>query len=226
MPIRVVVIMKRKIQILDHELHLRSISDSFVRSHLYQGSRALIDVRRRIGRFDELTHFFNLIHGLFHQPALTFGLCTHSFTPWARRLNINFGLNAYIDTPNQRVEQIDLLRNLTLFATLDRNDQEDFIPISLVRFNTLNRNFMFGINHRWTPSLISTFVFGTKPETRFSSRLEYRHAHTNCEIIGQYSDSRVSSLQLNYLSCLRYRDTYCIDGGFDYRVKYHGRVRD
>ena len=209
--------MKYRLNILDNELRLRSISNT---------SKS-ITIQNNIGRFDELTHFFNIINGLFHQTAFTFGLNTYHLTSLLHLPEINFGLNMHIDQQNLEQFKIDWLKTLTFYSLINENHshsvqnnnvQQENIPIGVIKFHTSNKDFMFSLNHRWTPSLTTTFRFRTIPQKTFWSHIEYRHPNETYELISEYKMRHLSNIQFSYLSCLWQRVNYQIDGGIDLKV--------
>lgn len=209
--------MNKKIHILDNDLRIRSLVDG---SSTRQSSSFITHRSHRIGRFDELTHFFNVIYGLFHQPMFTFGLNTFIVNPWTQQSNINLGFNLHLDLFTSKAKHIELLRNTTFYALTDCYERATTFPTTLIRFNTLDQNLLVGINHRWTPFFTSTFLFGTHRENKFCSFFEYHDRHITSEFKCEYFFPHCANIQLNYLSCLWPGPMYQIDGGFDCRVKF------
>lgn len=197
LPIMVGHSSQKTIQILDNELRLRSLTNHIV---------------NHIGRFDELTHFFNVIIGLFHQPSITFGLSTLSLSEF------NLGMNMYLDENNFKHEKIDFFRNLILFGLIGNNSRRTNQPLSSIKFHTLDNNLIFNVNYQWTPSLMTIFRLRTMPQKRFSSQLEYKRANETFELLGTYDERNLSSIQLSYLSSLWTRKNCQLDGGIDLRV--------
>lgn len=207
---------KKTVHILDNELRFRSIPNSFTS----------LNIQNNIDRFDELTHFFNVINGLFHQSTFTFGLNTYHLAPLFHLPEMNVGFNIHIDQQNLEQKKIDLLKNMTLYSIIssnktniiENNNQEQNQSRGIIKFHTSNKNLMLNINHRWTPSFTTTFRLGTIPEKRLWSHIEYRHPNVTYEFIGEYGTSQLSSIQFSYLSCLLQRMNYRIEGGIDFKV--------
>ena len=218
---------KNTIQVLDNELRLRSIAtnDNFHQSR--SNSSRLTITEHSIGRFDELTHFFNIINGLFHQSALTLGLSTYHLAPLFRLPELNIGVNVNIDQQSLEQYKIDFLRDVTLYGVLGRQEASSSINrdhqqnklMGIVKFHTSDENLMLGLTHRWSPSLTTTFRFRTVPQKKLWSHIEYRRPEDIYELIGEYSTQHSPSVQFSCLSCLWQRDHYRIDGGIDLRVK-------
>lgn len=199
---------KKTVHILDNELRFRSIPNSSTSTN----------IQNNIGRFDELTQFFNIINGLFHQSAFTFGLNTHQLAPLFRLSEMNVGVNLHIDQQSLEQQKIDLLKNMTLYSIIGNNNQRQNKSRGIIKFHTSNKNLMLSINHQWTPSLTTTFRLGTIPQKRFWSHIEYRRPNVTYEVIGKYERQHLSSVQFSYLSCLWQRMNYQIEGGIDFKV--------
>ncbi|CAF1260418.1 unnamed protein product [Rotaria sordida] len=221
---------KKTVHILDNELRLRSITNNFISK-----SCTSITIQNNIGRFDELTHFFNIINGLFRQTALTLGLSTYYLTPLLHLPEINIGLNMHIDQQNLEKFKIDIFKNMTFYSLIGgekqtgmilNNDQQQNIPICIIKFHTSDKNLMFSINHQWTSSLTTTIRFGTIPQKRFWSHVEYRRPNETYELIGEYGTRHISSIQFSYLSRLWQRVNYQIDGGIDVRITSKEKLAD
>jgi len=218
---------KRTIHVLDNELRLRSITNNIDCNHSIPNSSTSINTQNNIGRFDELTHFFNIINGLFHQSAFTFGLSTYNLAPLFHLPELNIGINMHINQQSLEQQKIDLVKNMTLYSiiganeanTVVNNNQQQNKSRGIIKFHTSDKNLMLSINHRWTPSLTTTIRFGTIPQKRFWSHVEYQHPKETYELIGEYGTQHSSSIQFSYLSCLWQRMNYQIDGGIDLRVK-------
>jgi hypothetical protein len=214
---------KKIIHVLDNELRLRSIMNDINCNHSISNSSASTN----IGRFDELTNFFNIINGLFRQSAFTLGLSTYHLAPLFRLPEMNVGVNMHIDQQSFEQNKIDLLKNMTLYSliggnvteTIGKHDQQQNIPMGVIKFHTSDKNLMLSVNHRWTPSLTTTFRFGTAPQKRLWSQVEYRRSNETYELIGEYGVRHLSSIQFNCLSCLWKRANYQVDGGIDLKVK-------
>lgn len=197
--------MKRTLYVLDNELRLRSI--------IHPNS---------LGRFDELTHFFNMINGLFYQSALTLTLSTSRLASLFRLSDLNIGLTLSLDQQN-----VDFLQNMTIYSIIGTNVEYPSIndeyrqrkTMSIMKFQTSDQHLMFGINHRWSSSLSTMLRFGTATSKRLWSRIEYRRPNETYELIGQYNKEHSSSLQFSCLSRLWKRQNCQIDGGFDLRVR-------
>jgi hypothetical protein len=218
---------KKTVHILDNELRLRSMTNNIDCNHSIPNSSSYIIVQNNIGRFDELTNFFNIINGLFHQAAFTLGLSTYHLAPLFCLPESNVGVNMHIDQQSFEQQKIDLLKNMTLYSviggnktnTVVNNDQQQNKPMGIIKFHPSDKNLMLSVNHRWTPSLTTTFRFGTIPQKRLWSHVEYRRPNKTYELIGEYGTRHSSGIQFSYLSCLWQRINYQIDGGIDLRVK-------
>jgi hypothetical protein len=218
---------KKTVHVLDNELRLRSILDNIDCNHSIPNSSTPITIQNNIGRFDEFTNFFNIINGLFHQSAFTFGLNTYHLAPLFHLPEMNVGVNMHIDQQSLEQQKIDLLKNMTLYSiisgneasTVVNNNQQQNKPTGIIKFHTSDKNLMLSINHRWTPSLTTTFRFGTISQKRLWSQMEYRNPNATYELIGEYGTQDSSSMQFNYLSCLWQRINYQIDGGIDVKVR-------
>jgi hypothetical protein len=195
---------KKTIHILDNELRLRSFTNNINSNHSSSNS---ITTRNSIGRFDELTNFFNIINGLFHQSTFTLGL---NKNPLFLLPELNIGVNMNIEQ-----HKIDLLKHLTFYSILGRQNK----LMGIIKFHTSDKNLMFGVNHRWSPCLTTTLRFGTVPQKRLWSHLEYRDSNQTYELIGEYRTQYLSSVQFSCLSCLWKGNNYQIDGGMDLRVQ-------
>jgi hypothetical protein len=140
---------------------------------------------------------------------------------------MNVGVNMHIDQQSLEQQKIDLLKNMTLYSIISRNEastvvnnnQQQNKSTGIIKFHTSDKNLMLSINHRWTPSLTTTFRFGTIPQKRLWSQMEYRNPNETYELIGEYGTPHSSSMQFNYLSCLWQRINYQIDGGIDVKVR-------
>ncbi|CAF0746182.1 unnamed protein product [Adineta steineri] len=184
---------KKTIQVLDSELRLRSLTNS------------------SDCRFDELTNFFNIINGLFHQSAFTFGLSTDKLTSLLQLPRINVGIN-------MQQYKLDLLKNITFYSLIGRNETNT--STGIIKFHTYDKNLMLSINHRWTESLTTAFRLRTKPQIKFSSHIEYHYPKGICELISEYETQQHSSnIQFSYFACLWQQMNYRIDGGIDFKVK-------
>lgn len=214
--------MKRTIYVLDNELRLRSMTNDNS-----SNSSKSITHQNTIGRFDELTHFFNVINGLFYQSALTLGLSTYRLAPLFRLSDLNIGLTLSLDQQNLEQQKVDFLQNMTIYSIIGRHvenptinhDRRQNKSMGIVKFQTSDQNLMFGINHRWSSSLSTMFRFGTASSKRLWSRVEYRRPTETYELISEYNKEHSSSVQFSCLSCLWKRQNYQIDGGFDLRVR-------
>ena len=209
--------MKRTIYVLDNELRLRSMTND----NNSNSSRSITH-QNSIGRFDELTHFFNVINGLFYQSPLRLGLSTYRLAPLFRLSDLNIGLTLSLEQ-----QKVDFLQNMTIYSIIGRNvenptnnhDHRQNKSMGIVKFQTSDQNLMFGINHRWSSSLSTMLRFGTPSSKRLWSRVEYRRPKETYELIGEYNKEHSSSVQFSCLSCLWKRENYQIDGGFDLRVR-------
>ncbi|UJR28905.1 hypothetical protein I4U23_010123 [Adineta vaga] len=218
----------RTIQILDNELRLRAIRNSLDCHHSILNSNS-------VDRYDELTHFFNLINGLFHQSAFTLGISTYHLASLLHLPEFNVGINMQIDQQNLEQYKLDL-NNLTLYSLIGRNElntvtnsfQQQNQLNGMIKFHTIDRNFMFGINHRWTPSLTTTFRFGRKTQQKqLWSHIEYRCLDGIYELIGEYGTRQQSSgIQFRCLSCLWRRMNLQIDGGIDFKITSKENLAD
>jgi len=219
---------KKTVQVLDNELRLRSITNTIDCHQSILHSSTPITMQNNIGRFDELTHFFNIINGLFRQSAFTIGLNTYHLAPLLRLPDINAGIIMHIDQQTLEQHKIDLLKNITLYSLIGRNKADTFvdnnhqqnIPTGIIKFHTNDKNLMLSVNHRWTSSLTTIFRFGTRPQKKLWSHLEYRRPNGTYELIGEYGRQHSSAIQFSYLSSLWQRVNYQIDGGIDLRVKH------
>jgi hypothetical protein len=139
----------------------------------------------------------------------------------------------HIDQKSLEQQKIDFLKSITLYSiiggnevnTVANNDQRQNKPTGIIKFHTSNKNLMLGVNYRWTPSLTTTFRFGTIPEKRLWSHVEYRGLNETFELIGEYGARQPCSIQLSYLSCLWQRMHWQIDGGIDLRVNNLNTIR-
>jgi hypothetical protein len=198
---------KKTIHILDNELRLRSLTNNLNCNH--SSSNSIIS-QNNIGRFDELTNFFNIINGLFHQSTYTLGLNASHLASLFLLPELNIGVNINIEQ-----HQIDLLKHMTFYSVLGRPNKQ----MGIVKFHTSDKNLMFGVNHRWSPSLTTTFRFGTVPQKRLWSQVEYRNLNETYELIGDYGRQYLSNIQFSCLSNLWQGNNYQIDGGMDIRVQ-------
>ncbi|CAF1240163.1 unnamed protein product [Rotaria sp. Silwood1] len=191
-------------------------------------------MQNNIGRFDELTKFFNITNGLFRQTALTLGLSTYHLTSLLRLPEISIGFNMHIDQRSLEKVKIDILKNITFYSLIGGNQasivlnnvQQENIPMCIIKFHTSNKNLMFSVNHWWTPSLTTTIRFETIPQQRFWSYVEYRRPNETYELIGEYGTGHISSIQFSYLSCLCQRVNYQIDGGINVRITSQEKLAD
>lgn len=208
---------KKTVHVIDNELRLRSLTNNINCNHSILNSTTSIN----IGRFDELTNFFNIINGLFHQSAFTLGLSTYHLAPLFYLPEMNVGVNIHIDQQSLEQHKIDLLRNMTLYSLIGGNETDAIVnkPMGIIQFHTSDQNLMLSVNHRWTPSLTTTFRLRTTPQKKLWSHLEYRRPNKTYELIGEYGTRHSSSIKFSYLSCLWKRFNYQIDGGIDLRVK-------
>jgi hypothetical protein len=218
---------KKIVHILDNELRLRSGTNNIDCHHSIPNSSTPLN---NIGRFDELTHFFNIINGLFHQSAFTLGLSTYHLAPLFHLPELNVGMNMHIDQQSFEQQKIDFLKSITLYSIIGGNEVNTVAkrqnkPTGIIKFHTSNKNLMLGVNYRWTPSLTTTFRFGTIPEKRLWSHVEYRGLNETFELIGEYGARQPCSIQLSYLSCLWQRMHWQIDGGIDLRVNNLNTIR-
>ena len=177
----------RVVQILDNELRLRPILNS-----------------NHATRFDELTHFFNIINGLFQQSALTLGLSTYRLATLFHLPELNFGVNLQMSQQK--------LTNATLYSS---------IPNGVIKFHIPDKNLMCGINYRWTPSLTTTIRCGTKPQQQHLwSHIEYRCSVGSYEFTGEYATQQQSSgIRFRCLSSLYQHMNFQVDGGLDLKVR-------
>ncbi|CAF2554358.1 unnamed protein product [Rotaria sp. Silwood2] len=220
---------KKTVHVLDSELRLRSITNSFISNSCIPNT-----IRNNIGRFDELTNFFNIINGLFRQTALTLGLSTYHLTPLLHLPEINIGLNLHIDQQSLEQFKIDILKTMSFYSLIGGNQtnvvlnnaHQQNIPMCIIKFHTSDKNLMFSVNHQWTSSLTTTIRFGTIPQKRFWSHVEYRRPNETYELIGEYGTRHISSIQLSYLSCLWQRVNHQIDGGIDIRITSQEKLAD
>lgn len=212
---------KKTIYVLDNELRLRPMINQ-------SNSSLSITNQNNIGRFDELTHFFNIINGLFYQSALTLNLSTYHLSPLFRLSNMNIGVTVNLDQQTLEQQKIDLLQNMTIYSIIGRSTENSTMndnnkqsnSTSILKFRTSDQNFTFGLHHRWTPSLSTMLRFGTTTGSkRFWSRIEYRRPKETYEFIGEYDTEHPPNFQFNCLSCLWKRNNCQIDGGFDLRVR-------
>ena len=220
--------MKKTRRILDNDLRLRSFSGTTDDRHPGGNPSSLVrSPSDPVGRFDELTHFFNAIHGLFRQSALTLAFGTHCLAPPPYLSKINVGLNMFIDTSGVERRPTGLLDNVTLYGLIDSDgekpivgtEQGHYLPVGVGRFNSADRSLMLGVNHQWTSSLTSALQFGTMPNYRLRAQLEHRRLTETCECIAEHILRHSSYLQLSCLSRL-WQGSHCrIDGGFDLRVR-------
>ena len=213
---------KRMIYVLDNELRLRPMINNS-----NSDSSASIVKQTSIGRFDELTHFFNLINGLFYQSTFTLSLSTYHLSPLFRLSNLNMGVTISLDRQSLEQRKIDFLQNMTIHSIIGRNAENSTITTDdrqskltgIMKFQTSNQNLMLGLDHRWSPSLSTMLRFGSTASKRLWSRIEYRSPKETYELIGEYGAEHSSNFQLNCLSCLWKRKNCQIDGGFDLRVR-------
>ena len=213
--------MKKTRRILDNDLRLRSFPGTTDDRHAI--IRSLFPP---VGRFDELTDFFNVINGLFRQSALTLALGTPLLTPLPHLSKINMGLNMNINTSGVEHRPTGLLDNVTLYGLIDRDDdqsivttgQRHYLPVGIGRFSSADRSWMLDVNHQWTSSLTSAVRFGTMPDYRLRAQVEYRRPNETGECIAEYILRHSTHLQLSYLSRLWQGNHYRIDGGFNLRV--------
>ncbi|CAF0971148.1 unnamed protein product [Adineta ricciae] len=184
----------RAIQILDNELRLRPI----------------LNPNHATG-FDELTHFFNIINGLFQQSALTLGLSTNRLATLLHLTELNVGVNLQMSQQK--------LTNTTLYSSL---------PNGVIKLHTLDKNLMCGINHRWTPSLTTTIRCGTKPQQQHLwSHVEYRCPVGSYEFTGEYTTQQQSSgIRFRCLSCLYHHVNFQVDGGLDLKITAKDKLAD
>ena len=213
--------MKRTVKILDNELRLRSTKNTALN----------LTSRNTIGRFDELTHFFNLTYGLFRQSTFTFGLSTQRSKASLPLSNVNLGMNMHIDHASFEQSKVNLLKNVTFYSVLQKNgvgqtvvdDSQPHPFVGIVKFNTAESNLMLSMNYRWTPFLTSTLRCGTAPQSRLWSHVEYRHPLQTYELIAEYLFKHSFHVQCSSLSCL-WKNSHCrLDGGLDLRVKRYER---
>jgi hypothetical protein len=211
----------KAIQILDNELHLRSISNTTDCRHLARHFSA-----RKVDRFDELTHFFNVTNGLFRQSAFTLGLSTYHLAPLFRLSEMNVGVNMQIDQRSLEQKSIDL-SNVTLYSLIGRNETTRELDnpsqrnstASVIKLHPAERNFMVSVKHRWSPLWTTTVRLGTKAPKRLWSHVEYRHPSGTYEFVGEYgTQAHATGIQFSCLSNLWQRANYQIDGGLDLKV--------
>ena len=82
---------------------------------------------------------------------------------------------------------------------------------------------MLSMNYRWTSFLTSTLRYGTAPQSRLWSHVEYRHPYQTCELTAEYVFKHSFHVQCSSLSCL-WENSHCrLDGGLDLRVKLFER---
>ena len=212
---------KKTIYVLDNELRLRSLTNND-----YSNSNSSTSIPS-IGRFDELTNFFNIINGLFYQSAFTLGLSTYHLAPLFRLPELNIGVTMSIDQQSFEQHQIDLFKNMTLYSMIGRNERSTWTNddhrqsklMGIIKLHTSDQNLMLGLNYRWSPSLMTAWRFGTARQNRLWSRVEYRRPKETYELVIEYGTQHSSTLQFSCLSSLWKRENYQIDGGLDLRVR-------
>lgn len=216
-------VMEKARRILDNDLRLRSFPGTANDHHA-----VIRPFFSPVGRFDELTDFFNVINGLFRQPVLTLALGTHLLTPLPHLSKINMGLNMNINTLGVEHRPTGLLDNVTLYGLIDRDDdqsiitmgQRHYLPAGIGRFSSADRSWIFGVNQQWTSSLASALRFGTTPDYRLRAQVEYRRPNETGECITEHILRHSTHVHLSYLSRL-WQGNHCrIDGGFHLRVPF------
>lgn len=172
-----------------------------------------------IGKFSELTQFFNDTLMLFHQSKMNLDITSRRTTPLVPSGIINFGLNISTENANLSNSLFDGTNDIVLHGTIDRKDQPGLMPSIYFKMNPLKKSFVFNIEQRWTFDSMLMFRLLNKPQNRFLVHFNRQNENKNLDITIEKIFEYSSNIQLAYVTTLWEKSYYRIDGGFDFRVK-------